>query len=129
MLKEGVKQLCWIYSNKCIIPTFFRPVQTLFSGLFLSLTLMPKSKNNLETSLDLTPSFKTSVDPRVEGLVSNVDSLENWHCNFTQKKYGRKWHLPSTQVFLSGFLFSFLYGLFTPLMAPKGKKRINNALS
>ena len=40
----------------------FRPYGTSFSGLLLSLTLMSKSKKTLETSLDLTPSFKTSVD-------------------------------------------------------------------
>ena len=42
---------------------------------------MSKSKKTLETSmsLDLTPSIKTSVDTRVEILVSNVDCLENWH--------------------------------------------------
>ena len=30
-----------------------------------------------ETSLDLTPSFKTSVDAKVKGLGFNVDYLEN----------------------------------------------------
>ena len=27
-------------------------------------------------------SFKTSADARVEGLVSNVNYMENQHCNF-----------------------------------------------
>ena len=55
-----------------IILTFvpLRPYAISFLGL-LSLTLMPKSERNLETSLYLTPLFKTSVDARVEGLVSN----------------------------------------------------------
>ena len=50
--------------------------------------------------LDLLPSFKTSVDARVEGLVSNVGYLENRRRNFTQKKYGRKRCLPRTNNFL-----------------------------
>ena len=36
---------------------------------------MLKCKKIPETSLDLTPLFKTSVDARVEGLVSNVGYL------------------------------------------------------
>ena len=67
----------------------FMPYATLFLGLLLSLKLMSKSKKILETSLDLLPSFKTSVDARVGGLVSNVDYLENRCHNFTQNKYGR----------------------------------------
>ena len=59
-----------------------RPYATSFLGLLLSLKLMPKSKNTMESNLDLTPSFKTSVETRVEGLVSNVDYSEN----FNQKK-------------------------------------------
>ena len=51
----------------------FRPDETLFSGPLPSLTLMLTSRKTLETSLGLTPSFKTSVDKRVEGLASNVD--------------------------------------------------------
>ena len=69
-------------------------------------------------SLDLTPSFKTSFDTRVEGLVSNVDYLENRYHNFIKKKYGRNRPLPRTHDFF------FLYGLFTPFMTPKGKKKI-----
>ena len=46
----------------------FRPYTTSFPGLLLSLTLMSKGKKTLETSLDLTPSLKTSVDAKVEGL-------------------------------------------------------------
>ena len=55
----------------------FRPYATSFMGLLLFLALMSKSKKTLKTSLDLMPSFKTSVDTRVEGLVLNVDYLEN----------------------------------------------------
>ena len=75
---------------------------------------MPKSKKDYGDELDLTPSFKTSFDTRVEGLVSNVDYLENQHHNFSQKKYGRDRCLLHTQV--------FLYRLFTLFMTPKGKK-------
>ena len=59
----------------------FRPYTTSFVGL-LSLTLVSKNKKTLETTLNLTPSFKTSVDARVEVLVSNVDFLENQRFNF-----------------------------------------------
>ena len=69
--------------------------------LFLSLALMSKSKKTLAMSLDLAPSFKTSVDARVEGLVSNVDYLENWRRNFIQKKYGRKKRLMRIHVSFS----------------------------
>ena len=48
------------------------------------------------------PSFKTSFDARVKGLVSNVDYLENRHHNFIQKKYGRKRRAMHTRVSLSG---------------------------
>ena len=63
---------------------------------------MSKSIKTMETSLDLTVLFKTSTDARVEGLVSNVDYLENWRPNFIQKKYGRKRRLPRTHVSFSG---------------------------
>ena len=80
----------------------FRPYATLFPGLLLFLKLISKSKKNLETSLDFTHSFKTSVDARVEGLASNVGYLENRRRNFIQKKYGRKRRLPGTHVSFSG---------------------------
>ena len=38
----------------------FRPYATSFPGLQVTLSLMRKSKITLGTSLDLTPSFKTS---------------------------------------------------------------------
>ena len=63
---------------------------------------MSKSIKTMETSLDLTVLFKTSTDAWVEGLVSNVDYLENWRRNFIQKKYGRKRRLPRTHVSFSG---------------------------
>ena len=80
MLKQGVKT-----SNAEFIRTR-EPYANSFLGLLLSLTLMLKSKKTLETSLDLTPSFKTSVNTRIEGLVSNVDYLKNWRRNFIQKE-------------------------------------------
>ena len=79
-----------------------RPYATSFLGLLLSLTLMSKGKKILETNLDLLLSFNTSVDARVKGLVSNVDYLENRHRNFSQKKYGRKRHLPRTHISFPG---------------------------
>ena len=53
----------------------------LSSSDLLSVTLMSKSKKTLEMSFDPTPLFKTSVDARVEDLVSNVDYLK-WYINF-----------------------------------------------
>ena len=84
----------------------FRPYGTSFPGLF-SLTLLSKSKKTLETSLDLTPSFKTSVDARVEGLVSNIDYVENQRRNFIQKNYGRKRRLSRTRATFPGLYLSF----------------------
>ena len=106
MLKQDVKRINaeFIQTRALSQLSFvqFRPYATLFPGLLLSLTLMSKSKKTLETSLDLTPSFKTSIDARVEGLVSNVDYLENWRRNFIQNKYGRKRRMPRTHVSFSG---------------------------
>ena len=69
---------------------------------FLSFKLMSKSKKTLETSLDLALSIKTSVDAMAEGLVSNMNYLDNRRCNFNQKKYGRNRCLPHTHVLFSG---------------------------
>ena len=86
MLKQGVKTINAEFIRTCALSqlsfTQLKPYAISFLGLLLSLTLMSKSKKTLETSLDLTPSFKTSVDARVEGLVSDVDYLENRRCNF-----------------------------------------------
>ena len=63
-------------------PNFFfvqlRPYATSFKGPLLSLTLMSKSKKALETCLDLTPSFKTSIDARVEGLQMQIYKFINF---------------------------------------------------
>ena len=118
MLKQDVKtinaEFIGIHALFQLFFVQFRPYANSFQGL-LFLTLMPKSNKTLETSLYLTPSFKTSFDARVEDLVSNVNYLENRHRNFIQKRYGRNRRLPRTHVF-------FLYGLFTPFMTPKSKK-------
>ena len=79
--------------------------------------------------MDLKLSFKTSVDARVEVLVSNVDYLKNRHRNFIQMKYGRKRRLARTDVSFYGLYFFFLCGLFIPLITPESKRRINKALS
>ena len=55
-------------------------------------------------SLDLTPSFKTSVDARVEGLVSNVGYLENRCRNFIRKKYDRKRRLIRRNILFSALV-------------------------
>ena len=98
----------------------FRPYATLFLRFLLFLTLLSKSKKTLETSSDLTPSFTTSVDARVDVLVSNMVYLENRHRNFIQIKYDRKTRLPHTHHFLiwTVVFLSFQSGLFTPLMTP-----------
>ena len=113
--------------NTCIIPTFFHPVQTyaiLFPGFVLSLTLTLKINKTLETSLDLMPLFKTSLDERIKDLVSNVDYLENWRRNFIQKKYGRKRDLQCTHVCFSGLSFSFCLDFFHHWWVLKVKKRL-----
>ena len=56
-----------------------RPYEILFLRLLRFLMLMPQSKKTLETSLDLMPLFKTSLDARSEDIVLNVVYLENWH--------------------------------------------------
>ena len=88
MLNQGVKTInagfvrTSAFSQLSFVQ--FRLYATSFLGLLLSLTLMLKSKKILEASLDLLTSFKTSVDARVEGLVANVDYLENRHRSFSQ---------------------------------------------
>ena len=94
MLKQGVKTIIAGFTRTSGLSQLsfiqFKPYTTSFLGLLLSLTLIPKSKKTMDTSLDLKPLFKTSLDAWVEGLVSNVDYLENQHHNFNQKKYDRK---------------------------------------
>ena len=106
MLKEGMKTINaeFIRTRASSQLSFgqFRSYATSFPGLLLTLTLTWKSKMIPGTSLDLTPSFKTSVDAKVEGLVSNVDYLENWCHAFIQNKYGRKGRLLRTHVSFSG---------------------------
>ena len=69
----------------------------LCSQGFLPLSLMSNSKKTLEMSLDITSSFKTFVDTRVQGFVLNVDCLENLRRKFIQKRY-----LLHTHVLFSG---------------------------
>ena len=77
MLKQCVKTTLNLFehvhypiflSNSSVLFSSSSSVVTSFQGLLLSLTLMQKSKKTLETCLDFMPSFKTSVDARVEGL-------------------------------------------------------------
>ena len=88
MLKQGVKPINAEFIGTRVLSQLsfiqFRPYAILFPGLLLSMMLIPKSARSFtrETNLDLTPSFKTFVDARVEGLVSNVDYLENRSRNF-----------------------------------------------
>ena len=86
MLKQAIKTINaeFIQTHALFQLSFvqFRPYATLFLGLILSLMLMSKSKKTLETSLDLMPSCKTSVDAWIKCLVLHVDYLKTWHCNF-----------------------------------------------
>ena len=131
MLKQGVKTISAEFIRKGALSQLsfiqFRPYATSFWGLLLSLTLMPKSKKSMETSLDLTLSFKTSIDARIEGLVSNVDYLEIRHCNFIQKKYGRKRHLLHRRFVLWLYFFCMIFLHSWWLL--KVKKIANKALS
>ena len=134
MLKQGVKTINAEFIRTRALSQLSFVEFRLYASFFLlglfSLTVMLKSKKILETSLDLTHSFDTSVRPDawVEGLISNVDCLENRRRTFIQKKYDRKKRLPAHTSF-SGLWLFFLYGLFAPLMTSKGQKRINKALS
>ena len=86
MLKQVVKTIKAELIRTCALSQLsfvqLRPYTISFPGLLLSLTLMPKSKKILDMSLDLMTSFKTSIDATVEGLVWNVDYLENQNHNF-----------------------------------------------
>ena len=66
MLKQGVKtintEFIRTYALSQLSFVQFRPYATLFVGLVLPLMLMSKSKETLETRLDLMPMFKTSID-------------------------------------------------------------------
>ena len=83
----------------------------------------------LSYSSDLMQPRSWGFFSRVKGIASNVNYLENQQRNFISKKYGRKRHLRRTQASFSGLWISFLYGIFTPLVTPKCKKRIHKALS
>ena len=99
MLKQGFKTINTEFIRARALSQLsvvqFRPYPIWFPGL-LPLTLVSKSKKTMETSLVLTPSFKTSVDAKAEDLVSNMDYSENQRRNFIQKNYSRKRRLPRT---------------------------------
>ena len=71
-----------IYSNMCIIPTFFRPVQTLCNlvPLRLSLTLMLKSKKTLRprSRPSLTKGLKVLFRILFEKSAPQFYSNEIW---------------------------------------------------
>ena len=78
MLNQGVKTIFAEFIRTLVLSQLyfvqFKPYATSFPELLLTLALMWKSKKTQEKMLDLTS--------RVKGLVSNVDYLENWSCNF-----------------------------------------------
>ena len=63
--------------------------------------------------MDLTLSFKTTVEARVEGLASNVNYLENRLRNFIQKKCDRIRRLPRTRFVLWTVIFLFVRDFYT----------------
>ena len=104
MLKQGIKAINaeFIRAGALFQLSFIqsRTYATSFPSL-LSLTLMSKSKKTIQMSLDLTPLLKTSIEAGIEGLVLNVDYLENQHCNSIQKN-SRKRCLQRTHILFSG---------------------------
>ena len=133
MLKQGIKTTNaeFIQTRTLSQHSFvqFRSYATLFPGLVLSLTLMSKIKKILETSLDLTPLFKTSIDTRVEGLALNMDYLGNRHPNFIQKKYVRKRRTHVSHTHTRFVLWTVIFIFVTPFYTPKRQKIINKAFS
>ena len=105
MLKQGIKIINAEFIQTHVLSQLSSiqssPYESSFPRFLLSLMLIPKSQKTLEMSFKHTSSFKTSIDARVQGLVSNVDYLENGCYNFIWKNYGRKRHLPHTHVSFS----------------------------
>ena len=106
MLKQGVKTINaeFIRTRALSQLSFvqFRPYASLFPGLLLSLTLMPKSKKTLETngSYVFVPILPLPQGLRV--LFRMWIYLDNQRCNFIQKKYGRARRLSRTHILLFG---------------------------
>ena len=68
----------------------------------------------METSLGLTALFKTSIDARFQGLVLNVDYLENQEHNFIKKKkWQKKTSAMHTHFVLWTVIFLFLLTFYT----------------
>ena len=93
MLKQGVKTInAEFIRTRALSQLFvqFRPYASLFPGLLLSLTLMPKSKKTLATngSYVFVPILPLAQGLRV--LFRMWIYLDNQRCNFIQKKYGKK---------------------------------------
>ena len=106
MLRQVIRTINTGFIQTCALSqlsfVLFWTYTTLFLGLLLTLTLTWKSKKTVRTSLDLVPLFNTSAYARVEGLISNMDYLENWCHSFIQNKYGRKRCLLCTYDSFSG---------------------------
>ena len=95
MLKQDIKTINAEFNRKRALSQLYftqlRPDVTSLSGLLFSLTLMSKCKKTLETSLDLRPLLKTSVDARVKGpfikckLIINSSGVILFKRNMTEK--------------------------------------------
>ena len=57
--------------------------------------------------MDFTPLLKTFVDAKVEGLVSNMDYLENRLCNFIQKEMWQKKTAAAHTRFVTSFFWVY----------------------
>ena len=83
-----------------IIPTFFRPVKTLCDLIPRASSLLDVNAKRQKDPGDKFGPYAFVQDllwTRVEGLVLNMDYLENRRRNFIQKKYGRKMRLLRTR--------------------------------
>ena len=123
ILKQGVKTINaeFIGTGALSQLSFVqsRPYATSFPFFLLSLTLASQSKKTLETSLDLTPPFKTLVDVKVEEMwiIWKIDAVILFKRYMAEKDFCR--------AHTSRSLDCNLYGLFKPLMTPKSKKKNN----
>ena len=94
MLKQGTKTINAEFIWTCALSQLsfvqfksYEPCSRWASSLF---GVNAKIKKTMETSLSLTALFKTSIDARAQGLVLNVDYLENRQHNFIKKKKKEK---------------------------------------
>ena len=101
MLKQDTKTINAEFIWTCALSQLsfvqfksYEPCSRWASSLF---GINAKIKKTMETSLNLTALFKTSIDARAQGLVLNVDYLEKRQNNFIKKKK-KKWQKKTSAV-------------------------------